>query len=29
MTPQITVLQTIGRELAIVWSDGHDTYLPL
>lgn len=27
--PQIRNLQIIGRELAIVWSDGHETYLPL
>ncbi len=27
MTPQITTLQTIGRELAIAWSDGRETYL--
>ena len=29
MTPQITTLQIIGRELAIAWSDGHETYLSL
>jgi DUF971 family protein len=29
MTPQIRNLQIIGRELAIAWSDGHETYLPL
>ncbi len=29
MTPQIRNLQIIGREIAIVWSDGHETYLPL
>lgn len=29
MTPQITNLQIIGQELAIAWSDGHETYLPL
>ena len=29
MTPQIRNLQVIGRELAIAWSDGHETYLPL
>jgi len=28
MTPQITNLQIIGRELAIVWSDGHESYCP-
>jgi DUF971 family protein len=27
MTTQITNLQIIGRELAIAWSDGHETYL--
>ena len=29
MNAQITNLQIIGKELAIVWSDGHETYLPL
>jgi DUF971 family protein len=29
MTPQIRHLQIIGRELAIAWSDGHETYLSL
>ena len=29
MSAQITNLQIIGKELAIVWSDGHETYLPL
>ncbi len=29
MTPQIRNLQIIGRELAIAWSNGHETYLPL
>jgi DUF971 family protein len=29
MTPQIGNLQVIGRELAVAWSDGHETYLPL
>ena len=29
MTPQITNLQVIGKELAIVWNDGHESYLPL
>lgn len=29
MTPQIRQLQIIGSELAIVWSDGHETYFPL
>ncbi len=29
MTPQISNLQVIGRELAIVWSDRHESYLPL
>jgi len=27
MNPQITNLQIIGRELAIAWSDGHESYL--
>jgi DUF971 family protein len=26
MNPQITQLQVIGRELAIAWSDGHESY---
>lgn len=29
MTPQIKTLQIIGRELAVLWSDGHETYLTL
>lgn len=29
MTPQIRNLQIIGQELAIAWSDGHESYLPL
>ena len=29
MTPQTVNLQVIGRELAIAWSDSHETYLPL
>lgn len=29
MTPQIRQLQIIGSELAIVWSDGHETYFSL
>lgn len=29
MTPQIRNLQIIGSELAIAWSNGHETYLPL
>lgn len=29
MTPQILNLQVIGRELAISWSDGHESYYPL
>ena len=29
MTPQIGNLQVIGRQLAVAWSDGHETYLPL
>lgn len=29
MSPQIKNLQVIGRELAIAWSDGHETYLAL
>ena len=29
MTTQIKNLQVIGRELAIAWSDGHETVLPL
>ncbi len=29
MTTQIKNLQIIGRELAIAWSDGHETFLPL
>ena len=29
MTTQIKNLQVIGRELAIAWSDGHETFLPL
>ena len=29
MTAQISNLQIIGKELAIAWSDGHETYLPL
>ncbi len=29
MTLQIRNLQIIGRELAIAWSDGHETYLSL
>ncbi len=29
MTPQIRNLQIIGRELAIAWSDGHESYLTL
>jgi len=29
MTPQIRNLQIIGRELAIAWSDGRESYLPL
>ncbi len=29
MTPQIRNLQVIGLELAIAWTDGHETYLPL
>lgn len=29
MTAQITTLQILGRELAIAWSDGRESYLPL
>lgn len=29
MTPQIKNLQIVGRELAIAWSDGHETFLTL
>lgn len=29
MTTQISNLQVIGRELAIAWGDGHETYLDL
>lgn len=29
MTPKIKDLQVIGRELAIAWSDGRETFLPL
>ena len=29
MTAQIKQLQIIGRELAIAWSDGHETFLLL
>ena len=29
MTPQIRHLQIIGQELAIAWSDGHESYLAL
>lgn len=29
MTLRIRNLQVVGRELAIAWSDGHETYLPL
>ena len=29
MTQQIANLQVIGRELAIAWSDGRETYVPL
>jgi DUF971 family protein len=29
MTPQIKTLQVIGRELAIAWGDGRETFLPL
>lgn len=29
MTPQIANLQIIGKELAIAWSDGHETFLAL
>lgn len=29
MTLQLVNLQVIGRELAIAWSDGHETYVPL
>lgn len=29
MTTQITNLQIIGKELAIAWSDGQETYLTL
>lgn len=29
MTPQITNLQIVGRELAIAWSDGRETFLAL
>ena len=29
MTPQIKNLQIIGRELALAWSDGHETFLAL
>lgn len=29
MSAQITNLKIIGKELGIVWSDGHETYLSL
>ncbi|MFM8459278.1 MAG: DUF971 domain-containing protein [Chthoniobacterales bacterium] len=29
MTAQIKTLQIIGKELAIAWSDGHETFLLL
>lgn len=29
MTPQIVNLQIIGRELAVAWGDGHESYIPL
>ena len=29
MTPQITNLEVIGKELAFVWNDGHESYLSL
>jgi len=29
MSAQITDLQVIGKELAIVWNDGRESYLPL
>lgn len=29
MNAQIRNLQIVGRELAIAWSDGHETYLKL
>lgn len=29
MSAQIRHLQIIGQELAVAWSDGHETYLPL
>jgi DUF971 family protein len=29
MTPQIRNLQIVGRELAIAWSDEHETFLTL
>ena len=29
MTPQIKQLQIVGQELAIAWSDGHETFLSL
>ncbi len=29
MSTSISRLQVIGRELAVVWDDGHETYIPL